>query len=91
MHEMLAPLGFEVARSPLNAAFLIALVCCVLFWLLVWQTRFGYAIRVVGQNEAAAVYGGIAPARQIMLAMTISGALAGIDRPQRWSWARSTA
>ena len=50
----------------------------VLVWLFVWQTRYGYALRVVGQNEAAAVYGGISPARQIMLAMTISGALAGL-------------
>ena len=32
---------------------------------------------MVGQNETAAVYGGISPARQIMLAMAISGALAG--------------
>ena len=38
----------------------------------------GYALRVVGQNETAAVYGGISPARQIMLAMAISGALAGL-------------
>jgi simple sugar transport system permease protein len=52
-------------------------LCCALFWLFVWQTRFGYALRVVGQNEAAAIYGGISPARQIMIAMTISGALAG--------------
>ena len=66
-----------MARSPLNLSFLFALLCCVLFWLFVWQTRFGYALRVVGQNETAAVYGGISPARQIMLAMTISGALAG--------------
>jgi general nucleoside transport system permease protein len=77
MHEILGALGLEVARSPLNLSFLFALLCCVLFWLFVWQTRFGYALRVVGQNETAAVYGGISPARQIMLAMTISGALAG--------------
>jgi simple sugar transport system permease protein len=77
MHEMLGAIGIDVARSPLNLAFLFALLCCVLFWLFVWQTRFGYALRVVGQNEAAAVYGGISPARQIMIAMTISGALAG--------------
>src|ERR687891_419257 len=74
---LVVPLAIEVARSPLNLSFLFALVCCVLFWLFVWQTRFGYALRVVGQNETAAVYGGISPARQIMLAMTISGALAG--------------
>ena len=77
MHEVLGALGIEVARSPLNLSFAFALICCVLFWLFVWQTRFGYALRVVGQNEAAAVYAGISPARQIMLAMTISGALAG--------------
>ena len=77
MHEALGALGIEIARSPLNLSFVFALICCVLFWLFVWQTRYGYALRVVGQNETAAVYGGISPARQIMLAMTISGALAG--------------
>jgi simple sugar transport system permease protein len=77
LHEILGALGIEAARSPLNLSFAFALVCCVLFWLFVWQTRFGYALRVVGQNEAAAVYGGISPPRQIMLAMTLSGALAG--------------
>jgi general nucleoside transport system permease protein len=77
MHEVMGALGFEIARSPLNLSFVFALLCCVLVWLFVWQTRYGYALRVVGQNETAAVYGGISPARQVMLAMTISGALAG--------------
>jgi general nucleoside transport system permease protein len=78
MHEILATLGIEIARSPLNLTFLLALLCCLLVWLYLWQTRYGYALRVVGQNEAAAVYAGISPARQIMIAMTISGALAGM-------------
>jgi len=77
MHEVLGALGIEIARSPLNLSFVFALFCCFVFWLFVWHTRWGYALRVVGQNEAAAVYGGISPARQIMIAMTISGALAG--------------
>jgi simple sugar transport system permease protein len=77
MHELVGSFGVEIARSPLNLSLVFALLCCVLFWLFVWQTRYGYALRVVGQNETAAVYGGISPARQIMLAMTISGALAG--------------
>jgi simple sugar transport system permease protein len=78
LHEILAAFGIKAAPSPLNLSFVIALVCCLLVWLFVWQTRYGYALRVVGQNEAAAVYGGISPARQIMLAMTLSGALAGL-------------
>jgi general nucleoside transport system permease protein len=76
MQEVLGAFGLEMARSPLNLSFLFALLCCFLFWLFVWQTRYGFALRVVGQNETAAVYGGISPAREIMLAMTISGALA---------------
>ncbi len=76
MHEMLAVFGIEISRSPLNLAFVIALIATLVFWLFVWKTKWGYALRVVGQNESAAVYGGMSPARQIMLAMTISGALA---------------
>lgn len=63
--------------SPLNLSIVWALVCCVLFWIFVWHTRWGYELRVVGQNPEAAVYAGISPAWVIMLAMTLSGALAG--------------
>ena len=77
-HEMLAAIGLETGRSPLNISFLLALVCCLLVWLFLWRTRWGYALRSVGANEAAAVYGGISPARSVILAMTLSGALAGL-------------
>ncbi|MEM7405879.1 MAG: ABC transporter permease [Pseudomonadota bacterium] len=78
MHDMLGAVGFEVESSPLNGAFFLALICCVGMWLLMWRTRLGYAIRVVGHNQRAALYAGIDPARVIMLAMAISGALAGL-------------
>ncbi len=76
LHEMAAAIGISISSSPLNLAFIIALIAAAMFWVFVWKTKWGYAIRVVGQNESAAVYGGISPARQIMLAMAISGALA---------------
>jgi len=76
-HEMFGWFGVEVTRSPLNMSFLWALVCCFLVWLLIWRTRLGYAIRTVGFNETAAVYGGIRPARIIIITMCISGGLAG--------------
>lgn len=76
LHEMAALIGMEISRSPLNLAFIIALIAAAMFWVFVWKTKWGYALRVVGQNESAAVYGGISPAKQIMIAMTISGALA---------------
>ncbi len=77
MHEALAWFGIGIARSPLNLAFLWALICCLLVWLFVWHTRWGYELRTVGANQAAAVYAGISPARNIVIAMGISGGLAG--------------
>src|SRR4029450_14085471 len=35
-------------------------------------------LRVLGASETAAVYGGIRPARTVIVAMSISGALAGM-------------
>jgi len=46
-------------------------------WILIWRTRWGYAVRVVGENPAAAVYAGIRPERVIVQTMLLSGALAG--------------
>jgi simple sugar transport system permease protein len=76
MKDMLAELGIDIADTPLNAAFLIALVCLLLVWVLVWYTRWGYAVRVVGASPRAAVYAGIAPGRRIIQTMLLSGALA---------------
>lgn len=78
LSDLLAGLGYAIGRSPLNASLLIALLACALYWVFVWKTRAGYELRVVGKSEPAAVYGGISPARQIMIAMTLSGALAGM-------------
>ena len=77
-HEMLVAIGLETGRSPLNISFLAALACCALVWLFLWRTRWGYALRAVGANETAAIYGGISPARSVILAMALSGALAGL-------------
>lgn len=77
MHEMFAWFGIEIARSPLNASVFWAVLCCIGLWLFIWRTRWGYEIRTVGFNEKAAVYAGIKPAKMVILAMFISGALAG--------------
>ena len=77
MHQALAGLGITIEPSPLNLSFFWALICCVLVWLFIWHTPGGYALRAVGANPTAAVYAGISPARQTMIAMLISGALAG--------------
>ena len=65
-------------QVPANVTFFIAIIACFLVWVLLWHTRLGYAIRAFGKSEKAAVYAGISPFHIIMIAMLISGALAGL-------------
>ena len=78
VHEILGVAGIEVARSPLNLSFVLALAACVFVWLLIRRTRFGYALRTLGHSPPAAAYAGIRIPRTVIVAMAISGALAGL-------------
>ncbi|MGH1423169.1 MAG: ABC transporter permease [Pseudooceanicola sp.] len=64
--------------SPANVSFFLALVACVAVWFLIWRTRLGYEIRAFGHSESGARYAGISPTRIIVVAMLISGGLAGL-------------
>ena len=77
MHEFLGWFGIEVTRTPLNLSLFFALGCCVLVWVYIWRTRWGYELRTSGFSEPAALYAGIRPKRIIVSAMCLSGALAG--------------
>lgn len=63
---------------PLSVAFLLAILMCILVYIFLWKTKWGYELRAVGENPSAAEYGGISPKKQIIIAMTISGGLAGM-------------
>ncbi len=79
LHDLLAPFGIAFSKStPANVSLLVAIAACVALWLLIWHTRLGYEIRAYGHSESAAKYAGISPVKITMIAMTISGALAGM-------------
>ncbi|ABL68638.1 nucleoside ABC transporter membrane protein [Paracoccus denitrificans PD1222] len=79
LSDMALGLGIEWGRNtPANVTFFVAVAACVLVWLLIWHTRLGYEIRAFGKSEPAALYAGISPVRITVLAMLISGALAGL-------------
>jgi simple sugar transport system permease protein len=65
-------------RLPLNIAFVLAVAACLLVYIFLWRTKWGYEIRATGANPSAAEYGGIKIKKQIVLAMAVSGGLAGL-------------
>jgi ABC-type uncharacterized transport system permease subunit len=79
LHDILGLVGVNFSKAaPANVSLLVAMVACVLVWLLIWRTKLGYEIRAYGHSESAAKYAGISPVKITMIAMIISGALAGM-------------
>ena len=77
MQAALQWVGIAVAPSALNLSLLLALLACVGVWIFLWHTPWGYGLRTMGQNPEAALYAGTNLKRTTMLAMCLSGALAG--------------
>jgi simple sugar transport system permease protein len=54
------------------------LVAAVLIWFITYRSRWGYEIRLIGDNAQAAQYAGIPIVRNTMFVMMLSGGLAGL-------------
>lgn len=78
MAALLGALGIQWPESPLNTSLFLALLAALGVYLLLWRTRAGYELRATGSGPGAAAYAGIRPRRQVVLAMSLSGALAGL-------------
>ncbi len=63
-------------RVHLGLAF--AVVGALFLWLVLSRTKWGYEIRVIGENPRAARYAGISLVRNMILVMILSGGLAGL-------------
>jgi simple sugar transport system permease protein len=66
------------SHNPLNMSFFIAIAAAFVVYYILWKTSLGYEIRAVGHNPMASEYAGINIAKNIIIAMLISGALAGL-------------
>lgn len=62
----------------LHAGFLLALVAIVFTHWLLFKTTLGFEIRTVGANPSAARYAGMNVAGNMVLAMAMAGAMAGL-------------
>ena len=64
--------------SKLSWGFVIAIACVVLVGLFMFNTRWGYTIRMIGINQAFAKYSGMKVATVIVLSQVLGGFLAGM-------------
>lgn len=73
----------EFAQLPrfsgrLHWGLIVAVAAAILLWIILDRMRWGYEIRLIGENPTAARYAGISLGRNIVLVMFVSGGLAGI-------------
>lgn len=77
LDSAILPRFFE---SPIrfHLGFLIAVLMAVLVYLLLFKTTWGFELRMVGSNPNAARYAGVKITTATVVAMVLSGALAGM-------------
>lgn len=67
-----------ILRTRLTWAIVLGIVVIFIFDLLFKKTALGYDLQAVGENPTAAEYAGINPQRNMVIAMMLSGAVAGL-------------
>lgn len=70
--------GYFNKMSLPSIGIFIAIAVAVLIWVIINKTTFGYQLKACGFNKNAARYAGINEKTNIVLSMTIAGALAGL-------------
>jgi ABC-type uncharacterized transport system permease subunit len=69
---------FSDPYDRLHTGLILAVLASVVVWWLLWRTTLGFQLRMVGANPSAARYAGLNITNNIVIAMAISGALAGV-------------
>lgn len=67
-----------LGETPLNISFILAIIALVIYGIAIWRSAWGYQLRATGLNQHAAHYAGVSITKTIVVAMLISGALAGV-------------
>jgi simple sugar transport system permease protein len=61
-----------------HAGIFLGIIAAVLLFIMFKRSKWGYELKLIGDNQEAARYAGISISRNIILAMIISGGLAGL-------------
>lgn len=62
----------------IHSGIYIALALVVILWFLLYKTRWGFELNMIGKNPRAARYQGVSIKKNIVLAMLLSGAICGL-------------
>lgn len=68
----------SLAGITAHAGILVGLLLCVVIWLALKHTVWGFELRLLGDSVKAARYVGLSPERKMLWTMLLSGALAGL-------------
>ncbi|MDC2986411.1 ABC transporter permease, partial [Actinomycetota bacterium] len=68
----------DLVEGRLNSMFIIALVVVAIFWVVVYRSKFGFKLRASGYNATAASTAGISAPKMTVIALLLSGAVAGL-------------
>jgi general nucleoside transport system permease protein len=67
-----------IDNTRVHAGLVVALVAALILYIVMQRSAFGFRLIVVGENRTAAPFAGINDRRTIVLAMLVSGGLAGL-------------
>lgn len=67
-----------ISGTRVHSGFIIGLAVCIIGYLFIYRTKWGYAIRMVGANESFAKYSGISVVSVALATQLIGGGIAGL-------------
>ena len=79
LNGVLGGIGIDVPDAiRVQSYIFVAVVVGILYYLLIWRSRYGFDLRATGSNPDAAAASGVSARRMIITAMLLSGAVAGL-------------
>ena len=67
-----------IYHTRVHLGIIFGVIVVIIIYIVIKKTRFGYENRVIGENPAAAKYAGINIFKNTMIAMAVSGGIAGL-------------
>ncbi|HBG67112.1 simple sugar transport system permease protein [Kandleria vitulina] len=64
--------------SSINFGFVIAVALCIVAWIIMNKTTFGYELKATGFNKDAAKYAGMNETKAVIMSLVIAGLFAGV-------------